>query len=161
MDKNPNTLIESIEPIESTESHRKPLPDRAKNGRFIGAKYEAFAHLMEDGMTAGKAAQALGDVRQNGYLIAKKIDQRYDLTNPKNIKLAHDADVKILKAFLYPDKVKLPCELKTSDVNRSIDRRYDRYQPVKRDDAGPQSISFTQVNLYRSNEIERDESETK
>lgn len=117
------------EPLPEVINLRKPLPNRAKNGRFIGPKYEAIAHLINAGMTAGRAAQALGDTRQNGYLIAKKIDQKYDLTNLSGIKLAHEADVKILKAFLNPDKNKLPCELKTSDVNHCIDRRYDRYQP--------------------------------
>ncbi len=148
-----------IKVCENTTPAREPLPEKSRNGVRIGPKYEAFAHLREDGMTSGQAALALGMSRQNGYLIEKRIDKRYDLTNKTFIKLAS----KVVKNILSgePTEVKKEVIGKDGQVVEITDKIYpthpvklqaagmiyDRYQPVKGNDTGVSNISFIQINI--------------
>jgi hypothetical protein len=102
-------------------------------------KYETIGLLMEQGLTAGKAAQAIGLTKQRGYQIAKK----FDLTNRKHLALASARIKNILQCEPYGAMDKI----KDSTVLAAAQMVYDRAQPVKRDDSGGQVNNYTQINL--------------
>lgn len=113
----------------------------------ITPRVEAYAMLREKGLNNSDVSKMLGMVPSNGHAIQTKLKRQYDLTSPTNIKLANKAHKKLIQGFLDPDKNKLPIDLKGSDVNRCIDRVYDRAQPVHSEAQGPINISFTQINI--------------
>jgi len=110
-------------------------------------KQEAYAILRRQGFNNSDVSKMLGFTPANGCLTDKKLKKQYDLTSPSQVKLAAKAHKKLIQGFLDPDNTKLPIELKGSDVNRCIDRVYDRAQPVRTEVQGPVNISFTQINI--------------
>ncbi len=122
-------------------------PDSLINPPTIKPKEEAYAILRSRGLTNSDVSQMLDITRGRGSQIDKKLNRRYDLTSPSNIKLAARAHKKLMNGFLDPDNNKLPIDLKGSDVNRCIDRVYDRAQPVNNQASGSVNLSFTQINI--------------
>jgi hypothetical protein len=110
-------------------------------------KHQAFAALKENGLSTTDICKALNYSRSNGTLIDRKLAKAHDLTSSINVSQAAKAHKRILQAFLHPDKVNIPIELKGSDVSRAIDRVYDRAQPVKAQEAGAVNNTWIQVNL--------------
>ncbi len=110
----------------STPKELQPLPEKSKNGVKIGPKYEAFQILRENGLSAGKASQALGMSRANGYLMGRKIDTRYDLTSKKYIKLASDAVKNLIQGQPFGSIEKV----KDSTALQAAQMVYDRVQPL-------------------------------
>ncbi len=148
-----NPTPQTVEPV------KIPLPERSKNGRLIGPRYEAFDLLRQQGLSQNRAAQAIGLSPQSGTLIQRKLDRRYDLTNKTFIKLAS----KVVKNILSgePTEVKKEVIGKDGQVVEITDKIYpthpvklqaagmiyDRYQPVKGNDTGVSNISFIQINI--------------
>lgn len=103
-----------------------------KKGKPLPLKYEAFQILRENGLNQSDAAKALGYSKGSGTLISRKLNQKDDLLSKRSVSLAAKAHRLILGSFVDPEKVKLKSsiELKGSDINKAIDRVYDRAQPL-------------------------------
>ncbi len=117
------------------------------NPPIIKPKDEAYAILRAHGLNNADVSKMLSVTPARGCQINNKLNRKYDLTSPSNIKLAARAHKKLMAGFLDPENNKLPIDLKGSDVNRCIDRVYDRAQPVHDEVSGPVNISFTQINI--------------
>jgi hypothetical protein len=90
-------------------------------------KQQILAILKENGVSIVDAAKAL-DLNYNYACgISSKVS-KYDLADSKYVKAAAAAHKKIMRGKAWGD-VK---DIKASDVNRCIDRVFDRAQPVVR-----------------------------
>jgi transcriptional regulator with XRE-family HTH domain len=126
---------EQNEPI-ITDSNQF-LPEQPKTTEILSARQEGYALLRQSGLTQADAARVLGVTRARTTQLEKKINRQHDLTSPRFIRLAANAQKFMLQAFVEPDKLpeqlrgdKFPISLKGSDINACIDRVYDRAQPV-------------------------------
>ncbi len=139
---------------------KEPLPEVSRNGVRIGPKYEAFQILRENGLNPGRAAQALGMTKTNGYLIENRINKKYDITGEKYVKLASKLVKNVLSGKAREDqKVEVT---KDGQVVEYIDKSYpshtnqiavaqmvyDRVQPlIQRSINLNASIDFHPVDL--------------
>ncbi len=132
-------------PLDQPSTELLPLP--ASKDAAVALRWRAFDILRKAGLNQAEASRALGLCRASGTKI-ERIRKKYDLTTNKFVKQAAKAHTKLLDAFLHPESTPIPIDLKGSDVNRAIDRVYERAEPVKKDsETGDTSISFLQINL--------------
>lgn len=142
-------------PMESLESMEKKsilLPEKARNGQPIGARYEAIKVLDDNGFNREKIAQALDITPRSVSKIKNQVLKKYDLMNKKHVKLAYTAQEKLLLAVADPQKLSepLPFALKGSDVNAAIDRVYDRYQPkINKTESLNVDVSLSPIDYER------------
>ena len=130
--------IDQIDNIPETPS--KPAINPIK----MTTKQIAYIAMRERGLNQCQAVKESGISKGYGSMIDAKMNNKYDLVESKMLSAAHKAHKKILSGKAWGD-VK---DIKASDVNRCIDRVYDRSQPVIKQSVNLNAnINFTKVDI--------------
>lgn len=137
--KQSEILIEDVEPKGDI------LPSKTTiNPIKMTTKQIAYIAMRERGLNQCQAVKESGISKGYGSMIDAKMNNKYDLVESKMLSAAHKAHKKILAGKSWGD-VK---DIKASDVNRCIDRVYDRSQPVVKHNVNLNAnINFVEVNL--------------
>lgn len=106
-------------------------------------KADLLALCRVNGVSIPDASKVLGYNQNYAYATAKKLSSRWDVASPKRVKVA----LKSLDLLIQGKTVGNVETIKDSTVLGATKEVLDRYQPIKRTDAAPQSITFIQVNV--------------